>query len=147
MVAFADGGGCVSAEEDKQRLRAANVQDSVVIIRSRLLSGQLSLSGARRSDDDSKDGSEADEHSQQETEAMHGEHEQVTVQDVTLPPGSAVVKEPAAGSSLWPQDSNGAGLQAEGAVQQRTLQVQHSSIKRVQFTTPAPAAVAMPDGL
>lgn len=43
VVVFTDGaGGELAGEEDRQRLRAANIQDSVVIIRNRLASGQLS---------------------------------------------------------------------------------------------------------
>lgn len=42
-VVFTDGaGGKLADEDDRQRLRAANIQDSVVIIRNRLASGQLS---------------------------------------------------------------------------------------------------------
>jgi hypothetical protein len=119
-VAFADGAGGALADEDKQRLRAANIQDSVVIIRSKLASGQLQ---SHHLGDEDSHGSEHSWCSDALPGSAEGSHTApaaaLDVQDCVQQPAShAAVQE-------------GDAAQPDSAA--RPPHLQQSASKRVQF--------------
>jgi hypothetical protein len=124
-VAFADGEGGVLADDDKQRLRAANIQDSVVIIRSKMATGQLH---SHHLGDDDSHGSEHSWCSDALPGSAEGSH--------TAPAPAALevqdpVQQPASHAAV-------AAVQDGDAVQpssapQRPNHLQQSPSKRVQF--------------
>ena len=138
MVAFADGTRD-DPDEDKQRLRADNIQDSVVIIRSRLASGQLPEA---EEDDDGSQGSSgrssgAEEHSHTEAARPQSAADQQGFQVVTSPPGSAGAK------GDQHNAATGAVAPAEQHSAMRRGALRTTSSKRVSFvaaTIVAPAA-------
>lgn len=109
MVTFASGPeGAGLAEDDKQRLRAACIQDSVVIIRSKLASGgQQQLGASLSSHKLNADGGTGSGSSSSACSSGHGS---------ATPPGG------------------GAGA---GGVNQRGQVLQQSPSKRVSFQGPA----------
>lgn len=145
-VAFTDGAGSELVDEDKQRLRAANIQDSVVIIRNRLASGQLSsghvsshkLDGAIGSEHSWS--SEEDEASVAEPErnnsAGEAAHVAHPVQDAVLTLGAAEAAQ---------HEHHAVHVEHPSALHQPALpQLQQSPSKRVQFSNAMPAAVLDP---
>lgn len=120
VVAFAEGAGGALADDDKQRLRAANIQDSVVIIRSKMASGQLH---SHHLGDEDSHGSEHSWCSDALPGSAEGSHTAVpAVLDAQDP-----VQQPASHAAVPEVDA------AEPCSALRPSHLQHSPSKRVQF--------------
>lgn len=126
-VVFTDGaGGELADEDDRQRLRAANIQDSVVIIRNKMASGQLSQ---HRLDSGVVDG----DHSWSSEDGASPEPEKQAVCGVSSEaPGSGAVQGAAVGV---------VEAQHPGVCVSAPRQLQQSASKRVQFCEGAAGAI------
>jgi len=121
MVAFEEGAGCMMADEDRQRLRAANIQDSVVIIRTKLGTGNPL--GPKQSEGSVSSSSRSSESGEEDGAAVfpaakNGMLETGHIDTLTAAP------EISSGQHLEP-------LQPHSVLHHG--QLQHSSSKRVQF--------------
>jgi hypothetical protein len=141
MVAFAEGTGSELADEDKQRLRAANIQDSVVIIRNRLASGQLP-SGHLSSH--KLDITHSSEHSwssgEDELPCADPEHPAPAPSEAPAQDPMEAVSAAEGGHHL--DVHHVVQIEPHSALHQP--QLQHSTSKRVQFLGAVPAVVLDP---
>lgn len=140
MVAFAEGTGSELSDEDKQRLRAANIQDSVVIIRNRMASGQLP----------------SGQLSSHKLDIAHGSEHSWSSGEDEVPcadpedPAPAATETPAQDPVEHVSTAEGARhhlhhvvhVEPHSALHQP--QLQHSPSKRVQFSGAVPAVVLDP---
>jgi hypothetical protein len=141
MVAFADGTGSELADEDKQRLRAANIQDSVVIIRNRMALGQLP---SEQLSSHKLDIAHSSQHSwssgEDEGPCVDPEHSAPAHSEA--PAQDPVEPAPAAEGAQHRDVHHVVHVEPHSALHQP--QLQHSASKRVQFLGAVPAVVLDP---